>query len=114
VIFGSQMSVKWPQGILRGALGFVLIGAGLTIMNKSNTDLVPWVVLVAAIAVATLFVVQLALQKEVEHDPEEQEWLRQASAVASHGDEIERHETVESELAARARARAHHAHAAQD
>jgi uncharacterized membrane protein YfcA len=78
VIFGSQMTVKAPQGILRGALGVVLIGAGVTIMNKSNTALVPWVVLAAAIAVAILFAVQLALRREVEHDPEEQRELEAA------------------------------------
>jgi uncharacterized membrane protein YfcA len=102
VIAGSQMSVKWPQGLLRGALGVVLIGAGLTIMNKANTDLVPWVVLIAAVAVAVLFAIQIALQKEVEHDPYEQEWMRR---VASHGDEIERHQAIEAELAARSRGR---------
>jgi uncharacterized membrane protein YfcA len=112
VIAGSQMSVKWPQGLLRGALGVVLIAAGLTIMNKANTDLVPWVVVIAAAAVATLFAVQIALRKEVELDPEEQEWMRRAAIVASHGDEIERHQAVEAELAARAEGRARPAHAA--
>src|SRR5262249_21309400 len=72
VILGSQLSVKWPQGILRGALGLVLIAAGITIMNKANTDLVPWVVLVAAVSVAALFAVQMALRKEVGQAPEEQ------------------------------------------
>src|SRR5215216_5113301 len=32
VILGSNLSVKWPQGALRYALGVVLIGAGITIM----------------------------------------------------------------------------------
>jgi uncharacterized membrane protein YfcA len=67
--------VKWPQGLLRGALGVVLIAAGVTIMNKANTDLVPWVVAGATLAVAALFAVQIALRKEVEHDPEEQREL---------------------------------------
>jgi uncharacterized membrane protein YfcA len=75
VIVGSQLTVKTPQGMLRGALGVVLIGAGVTIMNKANTALVPWVVLGAAIAVAVLFAIQLALRREVEHDPEEQREL---------------------------------------
>jgi hypothetical protein len=96
VIAGSQMSVKWPQGLLRGALGVVLIAAGVTIMNKANTDLVPWVVVIAAVAVAVLFAVQIALRREVEHDPAEQEWLRRAAMVASHGDEIERYQQAES------------------
>src|SRR5215208_4992047 len=61
VILGSQMSVKWPQGLLRGALGVILIAAGLTIMNKADTDLVPWVVAGATVAVAALFAGQSAL-----------------------------------------------------
>ncbi len=108
VILGSNLSVKWPQGALRYVLGFVLIGAGLTIMNKANTELIPWVVGIAALAVVGLFAIQIALRKEVEHDPEEQKWM---ARVASHGDEIERHRAVESELAARSRARATPAHA---
>jgi uncharacterized membrane protein YfcA len=75
VIIGSQLSVKWPQGLLRGALGVILIAAGLTIMSKANTELVPWVVAIAAVAVAALFAVQIALRKEVEHDPAEQREL---------------------------------------
>jgi hypothetical protein len=54
-----------------------LIGAGVTIMNKANTDLVPWVVGAATLAVAALFAVQMALRKEVEHDPEEQRELEE-------------------------------------
>jgi uncharacterized protein len=77
VIIGSQLSVKPPQGLLRGALGLILIGAGITIMNKANTDLVPWVVAIAAVAVAALFAIQIALRKEVEHDPEEQHELEE-------------------------------------
>jgi hypothetical protein len=106
VIIGSQLSVKWPQGILRGALGLILIAAGITIMSKADTDLVPWVVVGASLAVIALFAVQIALRKEVEHDPEEQEWLRRATAIASHGDEIERHQAMEAELAARSEAQA--------
>jgi hypothetical protein len=75
VIVGSQLTVQVPQGLLRGALGVVLIGAGVTLMNKANTALVPWVVVIAAIGVAVLFAIQLALRKEVEHDPEEQREL---------------------------------------
>jgi hypothetical protein len=92
VIVGSQLSVKWPQGLLRAALGVILIAAGLTIMNKADTDLVPWVVAIAAIGVTALFAVQIALRKEVEHDPEEQR-------------ELERDARLERELAARAQAR---------
>jgi hypothetical protein len=98
VIIGSQLSVKWPQGLLRGALGVILIAAGLTIMNKADTDLVPWVVAGATLAVVALFAVQIALRKEVEHDPEEQA-------------ELERNAQLERELASRARARTRPAHA---
>jgi hypothetical protein len=99
VIVGSNLSVKWPQGALRYVLGFVLIAAGVTIMNKANTDLVPWVVGGASLAVAALFAVQIALRKEVEHDPEEQA-------------ELERNARIERELAMRAQARSRPATAA--
>jgi uncharacterized protein len=105
VIIGSNLSVKWPQGALRYALGLILIAAGLTIMSKANTDLVPWVMVGASLAIVSLFAVQIALRKEVEHDPDEQEWMRQAAIVASLGDEIERHQKMEAQLASRARAR---------
>ena len=82
VIIGSQLSVKWPQGLLRGALGVVLIGAGVTIMNKANTDLVPWVVGGATVAIVALFAVQIGLRKEVQHDPEEQRELEETTASA--------------------------------
>jgi hypothetical protein len=61
-------------------------------MNKADTDLVPWVVAIAAIAVTALFAVQIALRKEVEHDPEEQL-------------ELERDARLERELEARAQLR---------
>jgi uncharacterized membrane protein YfcA len=95
VIIGSNLSVKWPQGALRYALGLILIAAGLTIMSKANTDLIPWVMVAASVGIVSLFAVQIALRKEVEHDPAEQEWLRRAAMVASHGDEIERYQQVE-------------------
>jgi uncharacterized membrane protein YfcA len=96
ILVGSQMSVKWPQGILRGALGVVLIAAGITIMNKANTDIVPWVMLAATIGIAALFLVQLGLRREVEQDPDEQEWLRRARFVATHAEEIERHPALKT------------------
>jgi uncharacterized protein len=96
VILGSNMSVKWPQGLLRTALGVVLIAAGLAILNKANTDLVPYTIGFAGLSFAALFVIQLGLRREVEQDPAEQEWMRRAAMVASHGDEIERYQRVES------------------
>jgi hypothetical protein len=65
-------------------------------MSKANTDLIPWVMVAASVGIVSLFAVQIALRKEVEHDPAEQEWLRRAAMVASHGDEIERYQQVES------------------
>src|SRR5215208_756029 len=92
VIIGSNLSVKWPQGALRYALGLILIAAGLTIMSKANTDLVPWVMVGASLAIVSLFAVQLGLTREVEHDPEEQA-------------ELERNARLEREMAMRAQAR---------
>jgi uncharacterized protein len=105
VILGSNMSVKWPQGILRTTLGVVLIAAGVALLGKANTELIPWALAFAAVAFLGLFAIQYMLRREVEQDPEEQEWMRRAAIVASLGDEIERHEAVEAELAARSQAR---------
>jgi uncharacterized protein len=105
VILGSNMSVKWPQGILRTALGVVLIAAGAALLEKANTELVPLALGFAALSFIGLFAIQYMLRREVEQDPEEQEWMRRAAIVASLGDEIERHQAVEAELAARSQAR---------
>ena len=73
----------------------VLIGAGVTIMNKANTDLVPWVVGGATVAVVALFAVQIGLRKEVQDDPEEQRELEE-----EHEGELEADEKREPVLAA--------------
>jgi uncharacterized membrane protein YfcA len=89
VILGSNMSVKWPQGLLRTALGLVLIAAGITIMNKSNTALVPYGLVIAAAAIGIVFSLQILFRKEVETDPEERAAMQRAmAAVAVTGDEI--------------------------
>jgi uncharacterized protein len=112
VIIGSNLSVKWPQGALRYALGVILIAAGLTIMSKANTDLIPWVMVGATAAIVALFGVQIGLRREVEHDPWEQEEMRRAAeAVSVLGDEIARHPEMEAELAARSPASRSPAHA---
>jgi uncharacterized membrane protein YfcA len=80
VILGSNMSVRWPQGILRTALGVILIAAGITIMSKANTDLVPYVMVGASLAITALFAIQIALRKEVEADPDEQLELERIKA----------------------------------
>ena len=105
VILGSNMSVKWPQGLLRTALGVVLIAAGVALLGKADTDLVPYALGFAALAFAALFAVQFALRREVEQDPDEQEAMRRARAVAVLGDEIMRDPGVEAELTRRAQAR---------
>lgn len=88
VVLGSNMSVKWPAGILRTALGVVLIAAGVALLGKSNTDLVPYALAVAAVGFAGVFGIQFLLRKELEQDPDEAEWLRKARAVAVTGDEV--------------------------
>jgi uncharacterized membrane protein YfcA len=88
VIIGSNLSVKWPQTVLRTALGVVLVAAGLVLLNKANTDLVPYALGVAGLLFAGIFGAQLFLRRELEQDPAEQEWLRKARAVAVTGDEV--------------------------
>jgi uncharacterized membrane protein YfcA len=88
VILGSNMSVQWPQGILRVALGVVLIGAGLALLGKADGDLVPYALGFAVLSFAALFGIQLAIRKEVEADPDEQAAMRRARAVAVLGDEM--------------------------
>ncbi len=89
VIIGSNLSVKWSQRVLRVALGMVLVAAGLVLLNKANTDLVPYALGFAALSFALLFGIQLVLRKEVEADPAEQEAMRRAAqAVSVLGDEV--------------------------
>jgi uncharacterized protein len=102
VIIGSNLIVKWNQTILRIALGVVLIAAGFALLSKADGDLVPYALGVSALAFLGLFAVQYGLRREVEADPDEQEWLRQvAERVAVTGDEIPRNGHVEAELARR-------------
>jgi hypothetical protein len=60
-------------------------------MNKANAELVPYVIAIAAVGVAALFALQILFRREVEQDPDEQEWLRRARAVAVLGDEVPLH-----------------------
>jgi uncharacterized membrane protein YfcA len=78
VIVGSQMSVKWPQGVLRTVLGVVLIAAGITLLNKANRELVPYVMVAASLVIVALFSIQILLRKEVEGDPDERAELERA------------------------------------
>jgi uncharacterized membrane protein YfcA len=79
VIVGSNMSVRWPQGVLRAVLGVILIAAGVAILNKANTEIVPYAIVVAALAFAALFLIQFLLRREVAADADEraQATLRQ-------------------------------------
>jgi uncharacterized membrane protein YfcA len=89
VILGSNMSVKWPQALLRTALGVVLIAAGLALLEKADTTLVPYALAFAVLSFALLFGIQYLLRREVEADPTDAEWLRRARAVAVVGDEVD-------------------------
>ena len=62
---GSNMSVRFPQGVLRTVLGVVLVAAGFTIMNKANTALVPYALVVAAVMILGLFAAQIYLPRRV-------------------------------------------------
>ena len=89
VIIGSNMSVKWPQGLLRTALGVVLIAAGIALLAKSDKSLVPYALGVSALIFAGLFAAQALIRREVEQDPEEQAAIKRAiAAVAVTGDDI--------------------------
>jgi len=89
VILGSNMSVKWPQGMLRTALGVVLIAAGIALLEKADTTLVPYALAFAAISFGALFGIQYLLRREVETDPDEQAAMKRAAeAVAVMGDEV--------------------------
>jgi uncharacterized protein len=87
VILGSNMSVKWPQGALRTALGVVLMAAGITIMNKADADLVPYAIGVAALAFGLLFAIQYLLRREVAADPDEQRQIQEAADRSAAGPE---------------------------
>jgi uncharacterized membrane protein YfcA len=65
VWIGSHMSVRWPQGVLRILLGIVLVAAGVTIMSKANTAIVPYALGAAALAIAALFAAQIFLPRRV-------------------------------------------------
>jgi hypothetical protein len=95
VVVGSQLSVKWHPGVLRAALSFVLIAAGAILLGKASSDVVPYALAFSVVGVGALFGAQIAFRREVEQDPEEQEWMRRAAIIASHGDEIERYQHVE-------------------
>jgi uncharacterized protein len=91
VVLGSNMSVKWPQGLLRTALGVVLIAAGVALLSKADTSLVPWALAVAGVSFAGLFGIQMLLRREVEQDPDERAAIERAiKSLAVTGTEVVR------------------------
>ena len=56
VLIGSQLAVKVPTGLLRNALGVVLIASAITLITKEH---VPKAVLIPSISVAALVIVAL-------------------------------------------------------
>ncbi len=62
---GSNLSVRFPQGVLRTVLGVVLVAAGVTIMNKANGEIVPYALVVAAVMIVGLFAAQIYLPRRV-------------------------------------------------
>ena len=81
------MSVKWPQGILRSALGVVLIAAGLAIMNKANTDLVPYTSGSRPSRSSASSPCRSRSAARSSRIPAEQEWLRPGCHGGLRGDE---------------------------
>jgi uncharacterized protein len=82
VLIGSQLAVKVPTGLLRNALGLVLIASSITLITKEH---VPQSVLipslsVAAAAIAGLFAVQIGLHRQRQRQLGR---ARQATAAAS-------------------------------
>jgi uncharacterized protein len=82
VLIGSQLAVKVPTGLLRNALGLVLIASSITLITKEH---VPSAVLipslsVAAAAIAGLFAFQIGLHRQRQRRPG---GPRQAPAAAS-------------------------------
>ena len=106
VILGSNMSVKWPQGVLRTALGLVLIAAGVALLSQGRTpSSCPTRSASPASPSPALFAIQMLLRKEVEADPDEQAELQheieleiEGAANGANGG-VERNEQIEAELA---------------
>jgi uncharacterized protein len=63
VVIGSKMAIKAHQGLLRTALGLVLIAAGVTLITKADAQATMISLALAVIAFGALFVV--VLRREV-------------------------------------------------
>jgi uncharacterized membrane protein YfcA len=66
VLVGSQLAVKVPTGLLRNALGLVLIASSITLITKEHVPkavLIPSIS-VAALTIGALFAVQIGLHRQ--------------------------------------------------
>ena len=66
VLIGSQLAVKVPTGLLRNALGLVLIASSITLITKEQVPkavLIPSIS-VAAVTIGALFAVQIGLHRQ--------------------------------------------------
>jgi len=66
VLIGSQLAVKVPTGLLRNALGVVLIASSITLITKEHVPpgiLIPSMT-VAALVIAGLFAFQIGLHRQ--------------------------------------------------
>ena len=66
VLIGSQLAVKVPTGLLRNALGIVLIASAIALITKEHVPkavLIPSVT-VAALMIAGLFAFQIGLHRQ--------------------------------------------------
>jgi uncharacterized protein len=81
VLIGSQLAVKVPTGLLRNALGVVLIASSITLITKEHVPLgilIPSMS-VAALVIAGLFAFQIGLHRQ------RQRQLRARRAAAAAG-----------------------------
>ena len=71
VLIGSQLAVRVPTGLLRNALGLVLVASSITLITKEhvpNSVLIPSLS-VAAFVIAGLFAFQIGLHRQRARKP---------------------------------------------
>jgi uncharacterized membrane protein YfcA len=81
VIIGSALSDKAPQGVIRTALGLVLIGSGIVTIQKGDPNVWPIAAGVAAIGLGAVLYAPHWLNKRREHQRRQE--ADQAAALAS-------------------------------
>jgi uncharacterized protein len=79
VLLGTHFAVRIPQGVLRGALGTVMVAASITLVAKEHPPIsvVAPSLAVAGLTIGALFAVQIALHRQRQRDR-----AQQAPAVA--------------------------------